>query len=152
MALRRLDDAELGRRVRARNARANEAHRARLANAGKRQTSVWLSASLREHLDAESATTGAALSEIVERLLSAALAAPARPADSVVTTQSAPIALADRDRAIVDLHRQGFSQREIAKVLAAKGITTKSGNPLSVDTIQKAIKRASLVDTKEHGE
>lgn len=53
-----------------------------------------------------------------------------------------PGTLAERDAAIMALHRQGKSQREIARQLAAQGIVTATGNPLSVGTIQKAIKRA----------
>lgn len=89
MGLQRLDDAELGRRTRERNTRANQVHRERLLNAGKRQTNVWLSAALRERLDALAMDQGAPLSEIAEQVLSAGLTALAAP--SLPVTLSPPV-------------------------------------------------------------
>lgn len=179
MGLQRLDDAELGRRTRERNTRANQVHRERLANAGKRQTNVWLSAELRLRLDALAMDQGAPLSEIAEQVLSAgfaALTAPSLPpfepdftepappltcinADlnslveggsvKVEPAHAAPGTTAERDAAICALHRQGKSQREIARQLADQGIVTATGKPLSVDTIQKAIKRREGLTEKE---
>ncbi len=217
MALRRLDDAELGRRVRARNARANEAHRLRLANAGKRQTSVWLSADLRERLDTESAATGAALSQIVEQLLGDGLnyrqqsATPISPMvnNTLASAQTAPESLplfeppltcinadlnslieggsvkvgpvhtdadafnqdlnaagteptttgrekenpppvealpttADRDAAIMQLHKEGLSLAAIGQRLLDRGIATTNGTAISKTTIARTLKNAGL--------
>lgn len=113
MGLARLDDAEFARRARERNNRVNAAHRQRLLEAGKAQTNVWLPAELRERLDDEAAADGVSLSVVVERLLSAALAPPASLQLQTPTVEL----VADRDRRIIELHRQGrgLSTREIAK-------------------------------------
>lgn len=171
MGLQRLDDAELGRRVRARNRDANAAMRERLANAGKRQTNVWLSAALRERLDALAMDQGAPLSEIAEQVLSAGIAALAAPSLPVtlsppVVTQSAPESLplfepastgrgpakpakanpdySERDRLIVELHGQGVSYRQIAARLAEQGHLSANGTPLSIGQIGRILERTGL--------
>ena len=145
----RLDDAELGRRVRARNNRANQVHRERLLNAGKRQTAVWLSAGLRERIDAESAASGESLSQIVERLLLAGLAEPAR-ADSVdasaeAVTKPAKATKATTDNTVRnliahDLRDQGVSVRQIAARLAEQGYLSSVGTELSPGAIGRILK------------
>lgn len=170
MGLQRLDDAELGRRVRARNRDANAAMRERLANSGKRQTNVWLSAALRERLDALAMDQGAPLSEIAEQVLSAgltALAAPSLPVNTLapvqpapslplfepVTTENAPADasafnqdLAAFKTAVIDAWNGGMKgYGPIATTLNNAGFRNGNGNSYSRSHVKAVLVKAGLV-------
>ena len=50
----------------------------------------------------------------------------------------------DRDAAIIAAHAQGLSLAGISQTLAAQGIVTNKGNPISKDTVNKILKKAHL--------
>ena len=145
MGLARLDDAEFARRARERNTRVNAAHRQRLLEAGKAQTNVWLSATLRRRLDEEAAAVGVSLSAMVERLLSAALL-PATPATVASDPDTLPLfepdsigsspveSAVDRHTTLMlELDRRvnaGEKWRDIATALNEAGWRDKAGKPL----------------------
>ena len=173
MGLQRLDDAELGRRTRERNTRANQVHRERLLNAGKRQTNVWLSAALRERLDALAMDQGAPLSEIAEQVLSAGLTAlaapslPVTPSPSVEATpapESLPLFepastergpadtgsfnqdLAAFKTAVIDAWNSGTrGYGSIATALEAGGYRNSRGNPYPRSHVKAVLVKAGLV-------
>ncbi len=148
MGLAKLDDVEYARRARERNARLNAVHRKRLLDSGKSQTNVWLSADLRQRLDADATAADVSLSVVVERLLmdgysarDSALANPAiaksessnpSPASASVFTALASEARDARMARCVELKAQGLSGYDIAKAVGC-----------SEPTVRRALKRES---------
>ena len=139
MRTARLTDEERGARVREQGQRTSERRRQRLRQSGYIQTVFWLPSELRRQIDRIAAERSEPISTVAERLLSAALvmptatqptpAATATPASestdteestagtppSVSVEKEAPATRAERDRRILELHRQGVSGREIAR-------------------------------------
>ena len=157
MAMQRLDDSELGRRTRARNIRANAAHRARLRET-KRQMNVWIPAALRAQLDTLAIDQGQPLAGIVERVLSAGLAAlaePARPAPSVESSPPADTSAFNQDLGafkakVVELWNAGErGYGPIAAALVAGGYRNSNGNAYTREAVKRTLIKAGLVTETE---
>ncbi|HRY15426.1 MAG: helix-turn-helix domain-containing protein [Candidatus Competibacteraceae bacterium] len=155
MRTARLTDEERGARVREQGQRTSERRRQRLRQSGYIQTVFWLPSELRRQIDRIAAERSEPISTVAERLLSAALvmptatqptpAATATPAsestDTEESTAGTPPSVsvekeatrAERDRRILELHRQGVSGREIARRVGC-GETT----------VRKILKQASV--------
>ena len=86
--MQRLDDAELGRRQRERNLRANRQRRERLTAAGYCQWNLWIAGEVRQRAEQWAAQRNQSPSEFITALLSAALASstPAPAHTSAVDT------------------------------------------------------------------
>ena len=67
--MRKLSDAELAERVRARNLKGTTAYRQRLSEAGKVQLAVWIPADLRQQIDAAADANNRTLSAETTALL-----------------------------------------------------------------------------------
>ena len=137
--MQKLSNDQLAEKMRAANRRRSERQRQRRMEAGKVAFTVWIPTNLQKQIvdmaTAECETTSA----IATRLLQTAL----NPAPTISQLPPAQVGNAERDAAIVELHRQGGkSLSQIAAALAERGIKTATGNPLSKDTISAAIKRA----------
>lgn len=155
MGLRRLDDAELGRRVRARNRDANAAMRVRRLNAGQRQLNVFVSISLREQVDGLALESGQSLSVVVERLITDGLtyrqpSATSPVSEAIASIQTAPESLPlfepaptesesaakrprlspvdakARDEQILALHQQGLSGHAIGRMVGCAEKTVRT--------------------------
>ena len=151
----RLSDTEFAERARAGNRQRADRRRARMARSGYQQLLVWMPGDLRNEIDRIAADRGTSVADAATMIVRAGIAAlkpalssvdatPAPVPVSIEPAHAAPGTTAERDTAICELQRQGLSHREIARQLAERGIVTATGNPLSKDTIAKAIKRAGL--------
>jgi hypothetical protein len=141
----RLSDAEFIEKARASARRRSERQRLRKLESGKVQANFWLPVDAKNRVEQLATELNSSPSEVATAAILAYLAT-ARPAVSSVSPR------AERDTAILALHREGKGLSEIARLLAAQGITTATGKPLSGDTVSQAIKRAGLVTTKEDAE
>ena len=69
--MRKLSDAELAERVRARNLKGTTAYRQRLSEAGKVQLAIWVPGELRSQIDAAADANNRTLSAECTELLQA---------------------------------------------------------------------------------
>ena len=160
----KLSDAELANRVRARTKRASAKYRERKTLSGRTQTLVWLPDTIRAQLDTLVEERNESLSAVTTALLSSALATPittpkttttpaiadtvdmfspigesksrpgAEPARHVLTQDERD----ERDRAIVELHRQLGNNHEVGRQLGC-----------SEATVRRALKQINASQTAE---
>lgn len=121
---RKLTDAELVSRIRDGNRRRGERHRKRLTQAGKSSLTVWIPTAIRTALDNLAAARQQTIADTATQLLESALtfrAPPAPPdpfrnADGTRLGEPTPsVDRAERDRLVLELHRQGLSNPKIGE-------------------------------------
>lgn len=155
---RKLSDAEFTERTRAANRRRTVRYQQRLSEAGKSSLTVWIPDTIKTALQTAAAERGSTLADTATALLSVALITTTnqtttnRNASNDATvdmfgdsesdtrpgeTESAPVLTqAERDRLILELHRQGLSNPKIGE-----RFNTSEGS------IRRALKRMKEQET-----
>lgn len=120
---RKLTDEELGQRTRTMQRLRSERQRERMLSAGKTALTVWIDAGIKEALNQTAMDRGATIGETASDLLARALTTTNQttpepePADNTASSNATSNATsnAERDREILELHRQGVSNPEIGR-------------------------------------
>ena len=130
----KLSDAEFIERHRAANRTRSQRTRERRYGAGRVALTVWVAQSTKARLLALAAAENTPVAVVADRLLSAALP-PAAPATNASDPDTLPLfepdptdplpveSVVDRDRRIMELHRQRVPTREIAKLVGCSKTT-----------------------------
>ena len=132
----KLSDAEFIARTRAANRKRSERTREKRYGTGRVSLTVWVQADTKARLLALAAAESTPVAEVADRLLTAAL----NPAEKLSTggklaVESYPQIVdkpadksdtetKERNRRILELHRQGVSTREIARLTGVSKTTT----------------------------
>lgn len=133
----KLSDSELANHTRAANRRRGERHRERLTLAGKSALTIWIPTALRSALTAAANEQGATVGDIATAWLVTAAALATRPGEpETVKPPTPPVDRIERDRLILELHRQGLKNPEIGR-----RFNTSEGS------IRRALKRMAELST-----
>ena len=137
--MQRLDDAELGRRQRERNLRANRQRRERLTAAGFCQWNLWIASDVRQRAEQWAAQRNQSPSEFITALLTSGLNATTPPVNSLplfdAPVEDAPTAPVDRDSRILALKHE---QPDLSNY----AIAAKIG--CSESTVRRLLKQSAI--------
>ena len=117
----KLTDEEIGKRTRTMQRLRSERQRQRFLEAGKTALTVWIDAGLKAALTTAANDKGATIGDTAEQWLMTAAANDGLM--TTTTTEPEPTPTTERNKLILDLHRQGIAGREIARRLGV-GKTT----------------------------
>lgn len=142
---RKLSDAEFIERTRLNNRRRSERQRERQAALGKSALTVWISVATKAALTASAEQAGVTVADMAEQWLSSnanqepgEIPTHKEKPDPDLFSEPEPAPLLtkeERDRQILELHRQGVSNPEIGKRFG----TTESSVRRALKRIQQAV-------------